>query len=161
MAIEIEHGIPALVRTAPPRDRAGTASLLSGLAVLGVLVVLPFLVKNFIVFQMTMVLVYAIAILGLNLLTGISGQFSLGHGAFYALGAYTAAIMIEHAGIGYAWTIPGRRPRVLRRRVPVRIAGPAPGRRVSGARHLRAGRGHAAVPEAFAAGALDRRRAAS
>ncbi len=69
-------------------------------------ILLPFFSKNFFVFQMTMLMVYAIAILGLNLLTGINGQFSLGHGAFYAVGAYTAAIMMENMGIGYVWTLP-------------------------------------------------------
>ena len=38
------------------------------------------------VFQFTLVLVYAIAVLGLNILTGYNGQISLGHGAFYAIG---------------------------------------------------------------------------
>ncbi len=66
---------------------------------------LPLVVANFAVFQMTQVLVYAIAVLGLNLLTGYNGQFSLGHSAFYALGAYTAAIMIDRYEIAYYWTI--------------------------------------------------------
>ncbi len=66
----------------------------------------PFLVKGFVAFQLTMVLVYAIAIMGLNLLTGFNGQFSLGHGAFYAIGAYTAAILMEHGGVSYLWTLP-------------------------------------------------------
>ena len=53
-----------------------------------------------------MALIYAIAVLGLNILTGYNGQFSLGHGAFYAIGAYTAAIMMEQGGFAYYWTIP-------------------------------------------------------
>lgn len=53
------------------------------------------------VFQLTMVLIYATAIVGLNLLTGFNGQFSLGHGAFHALGAHTAAILMEHGGVPY------------------------------------------------------------
>ncbi|MEQ1613540.1 MAG: branched-chain amino acid ABC transporter permease [Hyphomicrobiaceae bacterium] len=69
-------------------------------------IVLPFLVKGFVTFQLTMMLVYAIAIMGLNLLTGFNGQFSLGHGAFYAIGAYTAAILMEQVGISYLWTLP-------------------------------------------------------
>jgi branched-chain amino acid transport system permease protein len=40
------------------------------------------------------------------MLTGYSGQISLGHGAFYALGAYTTAIMIDRWAIGYLWTLP-------------------------------------------------------
>jgi len=67
---------------------------------------LPFLVKNFIVFQLTMALVYAIAILGLNLLTGFNGQFSLGHSAFFGLGAYTTAILMEHGDVPYLLTLP-------------------------------------------------------
>jgi branched-chain amino acid transport system permease protein len=66
---------------------------------------LPFCVKTFFVFQITLAVIYAIAILGLNLLTGFNGQFSLGHSAFYAIGAYTAAIMMN-ADIPYVWTLP-------------------------------------------------------
>lgn len=69
-------------------------------------VLLPFLVRNYVVFQFTLVWVYAIAVLGLNILTGYNGQISLGHGAFYAVGAYTAAILMEHFGISYLLTLP-------------------------------------------------------
>src|SRR5436190_439945 len=69
-------------------------------------VLLPFGVKNFLIFQLTLAMIYAIAILGLNLLTGFNGQFSLGHSAFYAIGAYTAAIMMEQMDIAYYWTLP-------------------------------------------------------
>src|ERR1700730_10870357 len=54
----------------------------------------------------TLAIVYALAILGLNLLTGFNGQFSLGHSAFYAIGAYTAAIMMDKCDIDYYWTLP-------------------------------------------------------
>src|SRR6266496_1317129 len=67
---------------------------------------LPFFLSGFRVFQVTQVCIYAIALLGLNILTGYNGQISLGHGAFYAIGAYTSAIMIDRWGIGYGWTIP-------------------------------------------------------
>ena len=73
---------------------------------LAVAIVIPFVLKNFYIFQITLAIIYAIAILGLNLLTGFNGQFSLGHSAFYAIGAYTAAIMMENLGIHYAWAIP-------------------------------------------------------
>ena len=68
--------------------------------------ILPFVVKNFLIFQLTLAMVYAIAILGLNLLTGFNGQFSLGHSAFFAIGAYTAAIMMDQGGVAYYWTLP-------------------------------------------------------
>ncbi|MEP6740448.1 MAG: branched-chain amino acid ABC transporter permease [Caldimonas sp.] len=67
---------------------------------------LPFLIGNYRVFQMTLVLAYAIALLGLNMLTGYNGQISLGHGAFYAIGAYSAAILMDKAGLPYWATIP-------------------------------------------------------
>ncbi len=74
--------------------------------VLLIVLPLPFLVKNFFIFQLTLAMVYAIAILGLNLLTGFNGQFSLGHSAFYAIGAYTAAILMDQYGVAYYWTLP-------------------------------------------------------
>jgi len=66
----------------------------------------PFVLKNFFIFQITLAIIYAMAILGLNLLTGFNGQFSLGHSAFYAIGAYTAAIMMDGFDINYVWTLP-------------------------------------------------------
>jgi branched-chain amino acid transport system permease protein len=75
-------------------------------ALLGVACALPFLMSNFRLFQFTQVYIYAVALLGLNMLTGYNGQISLGHGAFYALGAYTAAILMDQAKIPYGWTIP-------------------------------------------------------
>ena len=83
-----------------PRARAvGVA------AALAVALVLPLFVSNFRLFQFTQVGVYAIALLGLNVLTGYNGQISLGHGAFYALGAYTTAIMIDRWDVPYPLTI--------------------------------------------------------
>ena len=70
------------------------------------LCVLPFLVKNYRVFQFNLVLVYAIAILGLNVLTGFNGQFSLGHSAFYAVGAYTYALLAQHFGWSFWFSLP-------------------------------------------------------
>jgi branched-chain amino acid transport system permease protein len=57
-------------------------------------------------FQLTMVVVYAIAILGLALLIGFNGQISLGHGAFYAIGAYTTAILMTTWEMPYWATLP-------------------------------------------------------
>jgi branched-chain amino acid transport system permease protein len=63
-------------------------------------------VTNFTYLQLSLMLVFAIAVLGLNLLTGFNGQISLGHGAFFAVGAYVAAILIEHGGMPYWATLP-------------------------------------------------------
>ncbi len=80
---------------------------LIGLIVLIALAVaLPFVVSNYRVFQFNMVLVYAIVLLGLNMLTGYNGQISLGHGAFYAIGAYVAAVLMDRFGWPYWTTLP-------------------------------------------------------
>ena len=91
-----------------PAAATGNAKIMrtAGVILLASGVAAPFLSGNFLIFQLTMMMIYAIAILGLNILTGINGQFSLGHGAFYAVGAYTAAIMMEQFGISYLWTRP-------------------------------------------------------
>ena len=68
--------------------------------------VLPFVVTQYRSFQFTLVLIYAIALLGLNILTGYNGQISLGHGAFYAIGAYTTAILMDRFGVPYWATLP-------------------------------------------------------
>ena len=86
--------------------RAMTLGLGTSLVVLAALVLAPLFVKNFIIFQMTMLLIYGLAVLALNILTGGSGQFSLGQSAFYAVGAYTSAILMEHVGMNYALTLP-------------------------------------------------------
>jgi branched-chain amino acid transport system permease protein len=67
---------------------------------------IPFLFGPYRVGQFTLVLVYAVAVLGLNLLVGYSGQISLGHGAFFALGAYTAALLIEKASVPHLLAVP-------------------------------------------------------
>lgn len=98
------------VNAAPVIDavpkKAMSLGPMASLIILALLVVTPLFVKNFIIFQMTMWLIYAIAVLALNILTGASGQFSLGQSAFYALGAYSSAILMEHGNVNYALTLP-------------------------------------------------------
>ena len=86
--------------------RAMTLGTGTSLAVLALLLIVPLFVKNFIIFQMTMLLIYGVAVLALNILTGGSGQFSLGQSAFYAIGAYTSAILMEQYDVNYALTLP-------------------------------------------------------
>ncbi len=84
----------------------GRPVVVAGSAVVGAAVVLPFVVSGFRIFQFTQVCIYAIALLGLNMLTGYNGQISLGHGAFYALGAYTSAIMMDRWNVPFVLTLP-------------------------------------------------------
>jgi len=87
-------------------EAARNRKLIGVLLLLALACALPFVLANYRVFQVTLVLAYAIALLGLNMLTGYNGQISLGHGAFYAIGAYTAAILMDKAGVPYWATIP-------------------------------------------------------
>ena len=64
------------------------------------------LISNYGFLQLSLMIVYAIAVLGLILLTGFNGQISLGHGAFFAVGAYVAAILIDQANWPYWATLP-------------------------------------------------------
>jgi branched-chain amino acid transport system permease protein len=67
---------------------------LAGLVVLAALIaVLPRLIGDFTAYEFAIVGMYFIALLGLAILTGYSGQISLGHGAFMAIGGYTTAIV--------------------------------------------------------------------
>ena len=63
-------------------------------------------VSNYRLFLVSTMIIAAIAVLGLNLLTGFNGQISLGHGAFYAVGAYTAAILMDKLDVPYYATLP-------------------------------------------------------
>jgi branched-chain amino acid transport system permease protein len=80
---------------------------MAGWALVIVLAVLvPFFFGAYRVGQFTQAMALAVAVLGLNLLVGYSGQISLGHGAFFALGAYVSAISILDLGVPYLLTLP-------------------------------------------------------
>ena len=66
----------------------------------------PFVASGYHIYQGAQVLILAIALLGLNLLTGFNGQISLGHGAFFAIGGYGAAILMVKFGLPYWAAIP-------------------------------------------------------
>ncbi len=87
-------------------ETAGGWRWIGALALIALAVALPFSLSNYHVFELTMVMIYAIAVLGLNILTGYNGQISLGHGGFFAAGAYTAAILMHRYGVPYWATLP-------------------------------------------------------
>ncbi|KPQ05774.1 MAG: branched-chain amino acid transport system permease protein [Rhodobacteraceae bacterium HLUCCA12] len=69
-------------------------------ALLAVMLILPWLIDGFFLGEVTNVLIWAVAGLGLMLLTGQTGQVSLGHSAFMALGCYLCVILME-AGVPF------------------------------------------------------------
>ncbi len=73
---------------------------------LALFVLLPRLVSDFHSRDLAHAGVFFIAIVGLNLLTGYTGQISLGHGALMAIGGYTTAALVVHEHWRDVWTIP-------------------------------------------------------
>ncbi len=67
---------------------------------------LPMFLSDFRAQQISYVGVYLIALVGLDILTGYTGQISLGHGAFMAIGGYTTAILMVDHGLKDVVTIP-------------------------------------------------------
>ena len=65
-----------------------------------------FALESFQLFQLTMAVIMALAVLGLNVVTGYNGQISLGHGAFYAVGAYATAVLMSHGDWSFWATLP-------------------------------------------------------
>lgn len=74
------------------------------LACLGLLIAPQFL-KSYGVYLLTYWLIFVIAVMGLNLTVGYAGQKSLGHAAFFGIGAYTAAILMK-AGVSFWFSLP-------------------------------------------------------
>jgi len=68
--------------------------------------VVPFITNAYILYIINSIGIYAIAAIGLNLLIGYTGQISLGHGAFFGVGAYAAAILATKAGIPFLIAVP-------------------------------------------------------
>ena len=69
------------------------------------LLVTPQFLKNYGIYLMSYWLIFVLAIMGLNLTVGYAGQKSLGHAAFFGLGAYTVAILMK-AGISWWLGLP-------------------------------------------------------
>jgi len=83
-------------------DRKMYIPVLTGLAVFSFL--FPFLFSAYQVNIMTTALIYVVLGLGLNIVVGLAGLLDLGYVAFYAVGAYTYALLNHHFGLGF-WTI--------------------------------------------------------
>jgi branched-chain amino acid transport system permease protein len=69
------------------------------------LIVTPIVAPSYLTFQLTGVMAYAVAAIGLNLIIGYAGQISLGHNAFFALGAYSAALSVAHFHVHYVVSV--------------------------------------------------------
>lgn len=77
----------------------GRLSVLIGLLVL--FVAIPWISSSYVLYVINHIGIFAIAAVGLNLLIGFTGQISLGHGAFFGVGGYTAAILSTKLGFPF------------------------------------------------------------
>ena len=86
------------------------SSTLRGLALVLIAAVValgaPFVISGSHLFDVSQALIFAMAILGLNILTGYSGQISLGHGAFIAIGAFVPAVLTTHTDVSWGLSLP-------------------------------------------------------
>jgi branched-chain amino acid transport system permease protein len=108
MSASEDVAIPGTIPQAVPVQR-GLAGWQLALVVAGGLVVAiapAFVLESFPLFQLTMAVIMGLAVLGLNMVTGFNGQISLGHGAFFALGAYATAILMSHLDWSFWATLP-------------------------------------------------------
>ncbi len=88
------------------RLRQAAAPVVAFVVLAVVIAVLPSFVSAFRAQQLAYVGIYLVALIGVNILTGYTGQISLGHGAFMAVGGYTTAILMADHGVKDVWTIP-------------------------------------------------------
>ena len=67
---------------------------------------LPFLLGNYYLHLAVLIMIYAILVLGLDIVFGYTGEVSIGHAALLGIGAYTAGVLLIHTGLGLAWAVP-------------------------------------------------------
>jgi branched-chain amino acid transport system permease protein len=82
----------------------GRIGLIVGLIIL--FGVIPFISNTYVLYVLNTIGIYSIAVVGLNILIGYTGQISLGHGAFFGVGAYSAAILATKAGLPFLLSVP-------------------------------------------------------
>ncbi len=85
------------------RSRRGLVPVVLVVAAIGAA---PHVAAPYVIYELTFVGAYAIAVLSLVILTGRNGQISLGHGAFMGLGGYTVAVLAQRADVPYALGLP-------------------------------------------------------
>ena len=100
------HGWRLLPSWALRANKAAARRAAAMSLVLVMLAAVLLLATDFQLFRLNNILIYALALIGVNLLVGYNGQISLGHGAFYAVGAYATALLIVHAGVAHWLAVP-------------------------------------------------------
>ena len=98
------RSLPVIVERKSPWHRA--FQLAGVLAVIAFFFFVTNVAENFSASRWAIALTLTVAILGLNIVTGYSGQISIGHSAFFGIGAYTTMILIADHGWPFLATLP-------------------------------------------------------
>lgn len=81
-------------------------SVMRGWVIILLLYALPYVLSNYHLSILNQVVVFTIAALGLNILTGFAGQISVGHGAFTGMGAFTCGYLMTKVGLSFWLALP-------------------------------------------------------
>ena len=73
---------------------------------IGALAVFPFVVPNYYIYMANFMAINVIVAVGLNLLVGFTGQISLGHSGFFAIGAYGTVVLMKYVGLPFLLALP-------------------------------------------------------
>jgi branched-chain amino acid transport system permease protein len=76
------------------------------LVLIGFLALFPFLFKNYYVYVANYMAINVIVAIGLNILVGYTGQISLGHSGFFAIGAYGTLVLMAKVGLPFVIALP-------------------------------------------------------
>jgi len=94
------------VASTPPMARATRLRALGWALLLAFLASVPFWAGAFYLEFATLILIFALFAMSLGMLVGVAGMVSLGHAAFFGIGAYTTALLIERGILRVAWVLP-------------------------------------------------------
>lgn len=81
-------------------------SVLGVLFLIGILILTPFLVGDYNLYLINLIAINSIVAIGLNILVGYTGQISLGHAGFFALGAYACVLSMIKLGLPFVIALP-------------------------------------------------------
>src|SRR5512142_444876 len=70
------------------------------------LVAVPFLVGDYTLYVINLIAINSIVAVGLNILVGYTGQISLGHAGFFAIGAYSCILLMVKTGVPFVMALP-------------------------------------------------------
>ncbi|MDQ7782677.1 MAG: branched-chain amino acid ABC transporter permease [Desulfomonilaceae bacterium] len=80
--------------------------LIASVLSLAALAVLPFMVGGYTLYIVNLIAINAIVAIGLNILVGYTGQISLGHAGFFAIGAYSCVLLMVKGGVPFVIALP-------------------------------------------------------